>query len=139
MGSYYHSDEEYDEAEKEFKAALAVDPARADTYFRLALLYQSMERWSDAFTTLDKLLELDEGNRDGLYQVGRTAAMSGQGLDRAVEALGLYLEGKPAADEPSLAWAHYRLGLVYEKKGDTGRARKDPEHDQAKKALKKLS
>ena len=147
MGSRYHGDEEYELAQQEFKSALALDPESTDAHFLLAILYHAMERWDDAFATLAKLLEIDPGNRSGLYQTGRTASLSGKQLDRGIEAFGRYLQGRPGPDEPSLAWAHYRRGLIYEHKGDSARAladyraalELDPKHDQAKKALKKLS
>ena len=51
---------------------------------------------------------------------------------------------QPAAGEPSLAWAHYRLGLIYSHREDHAAARReyqaalelDPKHEQAKQALK---
>ncbi len=146
LGSHYYGKEDYDDAVKEFRAALSVDPKSTNAYFRLALLYQATESWTEALAMLDKLLELEPDHLGGQYQIGRTAALSGQGLDRGIESLSAYLESKPGPDQPSLAWAHYRLGLVYAHKGDVARARQqyelavklDPEFEQAKDALKKL-
>ncbi len=53
---------------------------------------------------------------------------------------------EPSEDEPSLAWAHTRLGMLYEKKRDFIAAQSEyetalalePDHKEAKKALKKV-
>jgi len=56
------------------------------------------------------------------------------------------VKGQPAEGEPSLAWAHFRRGMLLEKKGDKPGARVEytetlrlqPDHQDAKKALAKL-
>ncbi len=81
-----------------------------------------------------------------LYQIGRTGALSGQNLDRAEAYYKLYLQNERGSNNPSLASTHWRLGMVYEHKGEKELAREeylsalkfDPELEQAKKALKKL-
>ncbi len=53
---------------------------------------------------------------------------------------------EPAEDRPSLSWAHYQLGMVYERADKLDSARVhyesalalDPDHKEAKKALKNL-
>ena len=80
------------------------------------------------------------------YQVGRTASISGKFLDRGQSAFESYLEHQPGPDDPGLDWAHYRLGLIHQHRDNTDVARQqfqsalriNPDHDEAKKALKKL-
>ncbi len=57
------------------------------------------------------------------FLVGRTAAESGQQLDRGAGALSRYLQGTPGRGQATLAAAHFRLGMVHEKRGDRERAR----------------
>jgi tetratricopeptide (TPR) repeat protein len=84
---------------------------------------------------------------EACYQIGRLAVLSGQRLERGEECLKLYLQRDPKPDEPSLASAHYRLGLLYERKGNRDLARReysaaleiDSARDDAREALKKIS
>lgn len=53
-----------------------------------------------------------------LYQYGRLAAVSGRFLEQGEAAMRRYLTtGRDEADPP-LHWAHYRLGLILQQKGD---------------------
>ena len=80
-----------------------------------------------------------------LYQIGRTASLSGLHLDRGEEALKAYI-ASPLANGPAPANAHYRLGMIYEKKGAKDLARREyqlalelnPRLEDAEKALRAL-
>jgi tetratricopeptide (TPR) repeat protein len=142
----YEETKQYDLAEKEYIAALKENPGDRKTAFLVGQHYQNRGRFSEAFEIFEKMARQDPPDRGALYQIGKTAIMSGKNLDRGEECLRLYLQGQPAENEPSLAWAHYRLGMLLEQKGDKPRARAEfsetlklqPDHDQAKKALAKL-
>jgi tetratricopeptide (TPR) repeat protein len=133
-------------AERELKAAIQEAPAEPRPRLSLALLYQEQEKWPAAFDTLEALLKTAPDNYDALYQVGRAAALSGQRLERAEECLKRYLGHTPGPQSAPLANAHFRLGQVYEKKGNKAQARAeyqaalklDPRLEDAKKALAKL-
>src|SRR5262249_30392796 len=132
--------------ERELKAAVQESPANPKARLALGQLYASSERWPDAFEAFEAILKADPNNWDALYQVGRTGAVSGQRLDRAEECLKRYLGHAPTPQEAPLANAHFRLGMVYEKKGDKAKARAeyqeavrlDPHLEDAKKALEKV-
>ena len=112
----------------------------------LGRLYQEAQQWENAFTIYDRILLQAPGNPTALYQTGRTAAISGERLERGEEALRDYLDYPPAPDQPSHAAAHWRLGLIYEERGDPVRARQeyeaalrlDPEFEEAQEALRAL-
>jgi len=133
-------------AERELKAAVTESPADPKARLALGQLYSSVERWPEAFEAFEALLKTDPGNRNALYMVGRTGAVSGQRLDRAEECLKRYLSQPPGPHEAPLANTHFRLGMVYEKKGDKAKARAeyqeavrlDPKLEDAKKALEKV-
>jgi tetratricopeptide (TPR) repeat protein len=133
-------------AERELKAAVQESPANPRGRLSLGQLYASQERWNDAFDAFEALLKADPDNWDALYQLGRTGAVSGQRLDRAAECLKRYVGHTPGSQEAPPANAHFRLGMVYEKKGDKPRARAeyqeavrlDPSLEDAKKALAKV-
>jgi len=133
-------------AEEALEAAIAVRPDSTEARVRLGYLYQELERWDRAFAVFEEMVDLDAEAWGAYYQIGRTGAFSGRNLDRAAEVLTLYLGHDPGPDEPSLAWAHYRLGGVYEHGDTVALARReyqtavelDPEHEEAKKALQRL-
>ena len=120
------------------------DPLRGATV--LGNLYIAEKKYAEAFALLDELIAKDPGNQALLYQVGRLAAISGLQLERGESALKGYFRHEPAANEPALYNAHWRLGTLYERKGDKAAARAEyetalqlrPDYTQAQNALKKL-
>lgn len=133
-------------AERELKEAIQKAPADPRPRVVLASIYQGQEKWDAAFETLEAALKADPDNWDALYQVGRTAALSGKRLDRGEECLKRYLTHIPSEDQAPLANTHFRLGMIYEKKANKALARAeyqaalklDPDLKDAKEALAKL-
>lgn len=133
-------------AERILQEALSTSPANPQVRRTLGLLYRSEQKWDAAFATYDAMLAQDPDAWDALYQVGRTAALSGQRLDRGAAALQRYLGHTPAPEEPPLANAHYRLGMILERQGNRAGARAeyeaalrlDPSLKDARAALDKL-
>jgi tetratricopeptide (TPR) repeat protein len=134
------------EAEKELRAAAALEPNRTEPFLWLGFFLQEAKQFDKAFEPFEEVLRKEPENRSALYQVGRTAAFSGLRLQRAEECLKKYLALEPQEGAPAPAWAHYRLGLIYEKQGAKDLARAeyasavslDPSNEEAKKALKAL-
>ena len=133
-------------AEREYREAIQKAPGEPRLRIALANFYQSQQKWDASFEILDGVLKTDPNRWEALYLVGRGAAASGQRLDRGEECLKRYLAHTPAADEPPLANAHFRLGLIYQKQGKKPEARAeyqnalklDPGLKDAKDALDKL-
>jgi tetratricopeptide (TPR) repeat protein len=133
-------------AEKELAEAIRKAPADPRPRYTLGALQQEGKRWNDAFETFEAVLKTSPDDYDALYQVGKTGALSGQRLDRAEECLKRYLGHTPKPTSAPLANAHYRLGTVYEKKGNKAQARThykkavelDKDLKEAKEALAKL-
>lgn len=136
----------FDEALREYERAAAEFPGRAEPSYWEGALYARNKDYSKAFGAYEKLLERDPAQMAACYQIGRLAALSGQRLERGEECLKLYLRHDPKPDEPSLASAHYRLGLLYEKKDSRDLARREysaalerePSRSDAREALKNL-
>ena len=134
------------EAVAEYGKALAADPGNHSARLALALLYTELREFDRAFAVLDRLLEREPDHLSALYQVGRNAALSGRQLDRGEEALRRYLRHRPRRNQPSHAWAHYRLGMIHKRRGELATARHaltmalrlDPELEGARKALLEL-
>ncbi|HET7458767.1 MAG TPA: tetratricopeptide repeat protein [Gemmatimonadaceae bacterium] len=132
-------------AEREYLTAVGTYPDSVFGAFALVGLYERTKQYDKAFDVLDKV-----AGRPGAeatdYYVGRIAAVSGQRLDRGAQALAAYVRRDPVDGAPSLASAHYRLGMIYERQGKRDLARAeyektlalDPGQNEAKDALKRV-
>jgi tetratricopeptide (TPR) repeat protein len=138
---------DFDQAFREYGRAAAEFPDQAGPSYWIGALHARNKEYAKAFDVYEKLLEKDPRPMAACYEIGRVAVLSGQRLERGEECLKLYLQHDPLPDEPTLASAHYRLGLLYEKKGSRDLARREysaalalePSHPEAREALKKIS
>jgi tetratricopeptide (TPR) repeat protein len=146
-GDFLFADKKYDAAIAAYQESARLHP-RPMIQVRIALAHQYRKDWTESFAALDRALALDGNFAFALYQVGRTAALSGQQLDRGEQCLRIYI-AMPAREDlenPSIAAAHFRLGNILEKKGDLAAAhteyetalKMDPKQKQAREALAKL-
>jgi tetratricopeptide (TPR) repeat protein len=146
-GDFLFADKKYDAALAAYQESERLHP-RPMIHVRISLAHQNRKEWPEAFAALDRALAMDANFPFALYQVGRTAALSGQQLDRGEKCLRTYI-AMPAREDlenPSLAAAHFRLGNILEKKGDAAAARDeyetslkiDPKQKAAREALAKL-
>jgi tetratricopeptide (TPR) repeat protein len=142
-------DGQLDVAERELRAAVALQPGEPAFAIDLVLNAQAGRNWEEAHIGASKLAAA--GSRAGLYQVGRTGALSGRRLGEAEAALRTYLGAPPAPGDPlrgprepppDAAW--YRLGQVLAftpaRRAEAQEALKkalalNPANDGAKKAL----
>jgi tetratricopeptide (TPR) repeat protein len=135
-----------DGALREWTQLTTLYPDSLVPWVNVAFAYAQQKRWDDAWATLDRLQKTVPGNMWVHYGVGRLAAESGQQLDRGEAALKRYLGYTPKPGEAPIANAHWRLGTIYEKRGQTDAARReyqtavslDPKLTGAKDALAKL-
>jgi tetratricopeptide (TPR) repeat protein len=147
LANIYFARKDPERAEQEYKTAIQEVPNDNRPRIALGFLYQSQQRWDEAFAIFEAALQADPENWNALYQVGRTAALSGQRLDRGEESLKKYLTYKPKGDAPPLSGAWFRLGMVYEKKGDKAKAREhyqkslelDPSNAEVRQGLERVS
>lgn len=119
-GNFLAGEKKYDEAAGAYRRAVRLNASRPAPWVALALLHQRAQEWSQAFECLDRALKLDPRDPQAIYQVGRTAALSGQQLERGEQALRTYLKMPLRYDRPtpSYSGAHFRLGNICEKRGD---------------------
>ena len=139
-------EKKYPEAESCYLKAIRANPSRPMPHVRLALVQQQNKQWDLAFASLQRALAIDPKLPLAIYQVGRTGAMSGERLDLAEQSLKRYLQLKPDLENPSPSAAHFRLGSIYQKKGDLTAARGeyntalklDPKNKEAGEALRTI-
>ena len=129
--------------ERGLQEMMTIYPDSAGVFTGFAVFYANQKQFDKAFAVLDQRLRTHPNELRTLYQVGRTAALSGQNLDRGEQALKLLLASPTPESGPSPAGLHYRLGMIYEKKGAKDLAREEyravlqlnPRHLDAQKAL----
>ncbi len=147
LANVHFNQREPELAEKEYKTAVEEKPKDIRPRMALGFLYQTQKRWDAAFESFEGARRTDPESWESLYQIGRTAAFSGERLDRGEECLRQYLAHTPTGDEPPLAGAWFRLGMVAQQRGDTAAARKhyqtslelDPSNQDVRAALERLS
>lgn len=129
--------------ERELRGMVMSYPDSPTVYASLAVFYANQKQFDKAFTVLDQRLRTKPNELTTLYQVGRTASLSGQNLNLGEQALKTYLANPTPERGPAPAHVHYRLGTIYEKKGAKDLAREEyrsalllnPRHQDAQKAL----
>lgn len=114
-------------AQAEYRTLMQSYPDSAEPVMRIATFYQHDRRWDDALALVDSFLARRPSDPDPLYHLGEIAALSGQRLDAGAEALERYLAMPVSEDLPSYADAHYRLGMIQERRGNAAAARTEYE------------
>ncbi len=119
VANFYSLDTQrkYDQVKKHSREAVKVDPGQVGAYSLLAFALAAEERWHE----LDAALaEAEKNVPDDLtphYQAGRALLYTTKDLPRAERYFHKYLGQEPEGEAPTLAHAHWRLGLVLEKEG----------------------
>ena len=146
LAQIYESEKDFNNAEQEFIKVLEIDSNKIENYFYFGYFYQRQKRYDEARELFLKILEIDPDEMAAYYQLGRTVIFSGKDLENGITYFEMYLQNEPKPNSPSWASAHWRMGMIYEQLGDEEQAvseykkslELDPEHKQAKKALKNL-
>lgn len=147
LGDLYERDRKFAEAETAYLGAAKEKSDRHVGEYRLGVFYQNTGAYDKAFELFESMIAANPNESGALFQIGKTGSLSGQRLERAADALEAYLQTTPGHNDPSLAAAHWRLGIVHEKRQDRQRAkveyesalRLDPTFKPATESLKKLT
>jgi predicted Zn-dependent protease len=140
-----HEDKPADAA-KHYAAALAARPADRKVRLAVAVGYQQMERWDDAFRVLHAWTAEAAAPAAAWYQFGRAAALSGRSMDEGIAALEKFMTMPRMQDDPEPKNALYRLGQIHARAGRKPQAKAafdralalDPKYEDAKAARAKL-
>ena len=135
-------------AEAQAEKALALNPSRIASYRLLAAVYVATARWDSLDANLKSARDAVPDDLGAEFTAAQTI------LERNIESqwaraeqfLRNYLTQPSEGLAPTLAMAHWRLGIVLEKEGNRSAALKeieialklDPSLDEAKKDLKRL-
>lgn len=121
MGNVLDYEKKNTAAEREYLEMVKADPAYVPV---LANFYVKQKKYSEAFDLFDEALKKNPNDFVSIYQIGKTAAISGQKLERGEDCLKKYLTYQPKPNEPSHGGANMRLGQIKEKKGSKSEAKK---------------
>jgi tetratricopeptide (TPR) repeat protein len=136
----------YEEASKHAQGALQLDPKRIGGHWVLARVLALQERWGDLDQTLATSEKDVPDDLRPFYEAAQALWEIGKELPRAEGYARKYLSQEPEGEEPDNAEAHRLLGLVFEKEGRKGEARREiqtalqfrPNFKAAKDDLKRL-
>ena len=64
LGRVYFNNKDYDKAREQFEAAVVLFPNHSNSLYSLGLSYEKLDRVDDALSVLEKVLELNPGNKD---------------------------------------------------------------------------
>jgi tetratricopeptide (TPR) repeat protein len=143
----YMRDKNIPEAEKEYIAAVQASPDSSAAAYTLGMFYQNNQKWTEAFGVYDRMEKRFPTEWAVRFNIGRTAALSGEQLDRGEKEFRALLASPPAdMSNETKAGAHHRLGMILEKQGKKEQARGEyttavsinPKNEAAKKSLAAL-
>ncbi|MDX1442615.1 MAG: tetratricopeptide repeat protein [Gammaproteobacteria bacterium] len=144
----FMADGDEDEAIELMQATLANNPGWDELAVQLAIAWHNEEEFAKAYEVLKEYSDKDEPNPMVVYQLGRTAALSGEFIDDGRVAMQRYIAMAEADESLGIpaSSAYWRLGNIEEHAGDTDAARAayeaalelDPENEQAREALDDL-
>ncbi|MBN1591870.1 MAG: tetratricopeptide repeat protein [Candidatus Coatesbacteria bacterium] len=112
LGDGYAEAGMIDEAIDEFRAAISLNPNKADYYNQLGVLYRRCGRDGDAIKVFQKALSLEPKESSYAYNLGNALS----GADRLDEAISYYERALEGADNP--AEIHNNLGQAYRRIGN---------------------
>jgi tetratricopeptide (TPR) repeat protein len=138
--------EEYDLAQQEYQAAIALDSRNTQPYYSLGYLYTRQKQFDKATEIFENLLKSHPDEVASYFHLGRLAVMSGKNLNKGEEYLKKYLQTDPSDEMPSFAFTHLLLGHIYKMKENKELAKSeyqnalelDPDFKQANKTLDDL-
>ena len=133
------------EAERVYLEAEKHQTDKFEATYKLGFFYQNTKDFDKAFAAFDKMLKAQPNNTAVLFQIGRTAGMSGKQLERGLAAFDA-VKDKIGQDEREtwIAW-HWWRGNIYEAMSEREKARAvyetldhiSPNHPATREALER--
>jgi Flp pilus assembly protein TadD len=125
LGDVYARQKDYPKSETAFKKALELDASSADAYDGLAVVYNAQGRMDQAAEAAAKALELQRaaggGNATSAFNAGAILVNSGKFAEAQVQFQ------RAIRLDPSMAEAHYQLGIAFVSSGNAAEAIKSLE------------
>lgn len=107
LGDSYYKEKNFSLAEKEYRAALSIDPENLQVYLRLGRLYHQTNRIDEAVTALQKAIDMKSDQEEIYLLMGECLINKGL-FSKAVE---VYRQGSDNCTEHAVL--SFNLGYVY--------------------------
>ncbi|HEY9226522.1 MAG TPA: tetratricopeptide repeat protein [Gemmatimonadaceae bacterium] len=147
MGALLEREKDVAGAEREYTAALTIAPDSNIAYSRLASFFGRQKKFAEAVATYERLLKVKPDAINARLNIAWNLVQSGKDVDRAEREAKAWLADQPKdAAPPTVSFAHYALGRIYEQQAKKDAARGEyrvaltvnPKNEDAKKALANL-
>jgi hypothetical protein len=117
LAQFYLSPDHFNKAaaERPARAAQMLDPSRVAAYAALAEIYAETGAWNELDSILAAAAREVPDDLTPFYRAAERLLASVRDLPRAERYLRTYLTQQPEGNAPTLAEAHWKLGLVLEK------------------------
>lgn len=122
-GELFASKKKNAEAVRAYQEAEKHQSDKFEATYQLGFFYQNIKDFNHAFATFDKILQAKPNDVAALFQIGRTAGMSGQQLERGLASFDAIKDKLPQEDREALIGWHWWRGNIYEAKGERDKAR----------------
>lgn len=113
LGRIYCRSKLFGEAEQEFISAVKASGNRNSYRYALGQFYREAGRYDEAFRIFEEIYKTDKREKRVLFEIGKTAALSGNNLSKGKEFLNDYLNIQPPLKDHSLSRASYYMGLIF--------------------------
>jgi tetratricopeptide (TPR) repeat protein len=117
LGDWCANQKKFDEAAGHAREAIRLHPDRAVPHGLLAAVLVQQDKWTDLDAALVQSEKADPDNLQPYFRAANNCLARKVELPRAERYFRKYLTQEPEPRTPSLAGAHWRLGLVLEQQG----------------------
>jgi tetratricopeptide (TPR) repeat protein len=112
-------DKHNDDAEREYRAAIAAGGNQANSWLDLASFYRRVGRLKDMEDAIQHAVSTDHATDSVLFEAAQLLFRAGRNFPAAVQLTRTYLSSSDKSESAPAFQAHYLLGSLYEKLGDT--------------------
>jgi tetratricopeptide (TPR) repeat protein len=112
LGMIYTLDEEYNLAEDEYKSAVEVSGNQLNYKYDLGRFYFKAKWYKQSLAVFENIWQENNTEVNALFELGKTAAISGLMLKRGGEALSDYLKIESSPESHNQVDAYYFMGVI---------------------------
>ncbi|MGZ4822147.1 MAG: tetratricopeptide repeat protein, partial [Terriglobales bacterium] len=147
QASILAKENKFDEAEREYRAAIEASHNQGSYWLNLASFYSRQKRLDEMEMAITQAIEANKKRPTVLFDAAQILFGAGRNLVDAANCVRKYLAGGATVEEAPAFQAHYLLGSILEKQGDKAGAAAEykaalalaSDYDRAREALDRLN